>query len=443
MKTPIIDFVKKYALSSSVRLHMPGHKGVSFFGVEKWDITEITGADVLYSAKGVIKESEMNATSLFDSALTLYSTEGSSLSIRAMLHLVKTCANANGKSAKVIAGRNAHKTFVSASALLNIDVKWLYSTENGVLSCKIDLSTLESAILEENPTAVYITSPDYLGGVEDVKSIAEICHKHGVILLVDNAHGGYLKFISEGNHPLEQGADLVCDSAHKTLPALTGAGYLHVGKTAPDFFKDNAENALSLYASTSPSYLILQSLDNLNKVLSSHPDYFKKTVARVSELKGLLVGAGHTLVGDEKMKITISTKPYGYEGKDFADLLEERGIVVEFADRDFVTMMFSPCNKSGDFKKTAKAVLSIERKQPILDLPPASPILERGMTMHSALFAPSEEVAVDKAIGRILATPTVSCPPAIPIAVCGEVIDERAVEVFKYYRINTILVVKE
>ena len=443
MKTPIIDFVKKYALSSSVRLHMPGHKGVSFFGVEKWDITEITGADVLYSAKGVIKESEMNATSLFDSALTLYSTEGSSLSIRAMLHLVKTCANANGKSAKVIAGRNAHKTFVSASALLNIDVKWLYSTENGVLSCKIDLSTLESAILEENPTAVYITSPDYLGGVEDVKSIAEICHKHGVILLVDNAHGGYLKFISEGNHPLEQGADLVCDSAHKTLPALTGAGYLHIGKTAPDFFKDNVENALSLYASTSPSYLILQSLDNLNKVLSSHPDYFKKTVARVSELKGLLVGAGHTLVGDEKMKITISTKPYGYEGKDFADLLEERGIVVEFADRDFVTMMFSPCNKSGDFKKTAKAVLSIERKQPILDLPPASPILERGMTMHSALFAPSEEVAVDKAIGRILATPTVSCPPAIPIAVCGEVIDERAVEVFKYYRINTILVVKE
>ena len=443
MKTPIIDFVKKYALSSSVRLHMPGHKGVSFFGVEKWDITEITGADVLYSAKGVIKESEMNATSLFDSALTLYSTEGSSLSIRAMLHLVKTYANANGKSAKVIAGRNAHKTFVSASALLDIDVKWLYSTENGVLSCKTHLSTLENAILEENPTAVYITSPDYLGGVEDVKSIAEICHQHGVILLVDNAHGGYLKFISEGNHPLDLGADLVCDSAHKTLPALTGAGYLHIGKTAPDFFKNNAENALSLYASTSPSYLILQSLDNLNKELSSHPDYFKKTVAKVDELKGLLVGAGHTLVGDEKMKITISTKPYGYEGNHFADLLEDKGIVVEFADRDYVTMMFSPCNKSGDFKKTAKAILSIERKQPILDLPPSSPILERGMSMNSALFAPSEEVEVDKAIGRILATPTVYCPPAIPIAVCGEVIDEKAVEVFKYYHINTILVVKE
>ena len=443
METPIIDFVRKYALSSSVRLHMPGHKGVSFFGVEKWDITEITGADVLYSAKGVIKESEMNATSLFDSALTLYSTEGSSLSIRAMLHLVKTYAGANGKSAKVIAGRNAHKTFVSASALLDIDVKWLYSTENGVLSCKINLSTLEKAILKENPTAVYVTSPDYLGGVEDVKSIAEICHKHGVILLVDNAHGAYLKFVDGGNHPLDLGADLVCDSAHKTLPALTGAGYLHIGKTAPDFFKDNVENALSLYASTSPSYLILQSLDNLNKVLSSHPDYFKKTVAKVDELKNLLVGAGHTLVGDEKMKITISTKPYGYEGKDFADLLEEKGVVVEFSDRDFVTMMFSPCNKSGDFKKTAKAILSIERKQPILDAPPASPILERGMTMHSAFFAPCEEVAVDKAIGRILATPTVSCPPAIPIAVCGEVIDEKAVEVFKYYRINTILAVKE
>lgn len=443
MNTPIIDFVKNYALSKSVRLHMPGHKGVSFLGGEIWDITEVDGADVLYSAKGVILESEMNATTLFGSAKTLYSTEGSSLSIRAMVHLVKTYALSKNRSAKVIAYRNAHKTFVSASALAGVEVKWLYSTTNDILSCKIDLSTLESAIIDENPVAVYVTSPDYLGHVEDVKGLAEICHRHGTLLLVDNAHGAYLKFVKDGAHPVDLGADLVCDSAHKTLPCLTGSAYLHVGKTAPDFFKDNAENALSLYASTSPSYLILQSLDNFNKVIADTTSYFDNTARLVEGLKAKLASLNYDVVGNEPLKITLSTKGYGYLGGEVASHLQEAGIVVEFSDADYVTMMFSPCNTPLDFERTESALTALAPKKSILTSPPHAPVLKQGLPAKEAIFAPCETVAVKDSLGRILSSPTVSCPPAIPVAVCGEVIDEDAVKCFEYYNVNTILVVKE
>jgi arginine/lysine/ornithine decarboxylase len=263
------------------------------------------------------------------------------------------------------------------------------------------------------------------------------------LLLVDNAHGAYLKFVKDGAHPVDLGADLVCDSAHKTLPCLTGSAYLHVGKTAPDFFKDNAENALSLYASTSPSYLILQSLDNFNKVIADTPSYFDNTARLVEELKAKLASLNYDVVGNEPLKITLSTKGYGYLGGEVASHLQEAGIVVEFSDADYVTMMFSPCNTPLDFERTERALTALAPKKSILTSPPHAPVLKQGLPAKDAIFAPSETVAVKDSLGRILSSPTVSCPPAIPVAVCGEVIDEDAVKCFEYYNVNTILVVKE
>lgn len=443
MKTPIKDFVKKYALSKPVRLHMPGHKGVSFLGVEKHDITEINGADVLYSASGIIAESMANATALFESEKTIYSTEGSSLAIRAILHLLKGYAKSVNKAVKVLAYRNAHKSFITSSAFLDVDVKWLQNAQNGILSCDFDLSTLESVIMQEKPVALFVTSPDYLGAIAPIKEMADICHKYGVILAVDNAHGAYLKFAKKCHHPLELGADLVCDSAHKTLPVLTGGAYLHIGKTAPQYFAQNAVTALSLHASTSPSYLILQSLDNTCKILGENPRYFDHVIDRLDQLKEKLTNAGFTLIGDERMKLTIATKPYGYTGVALSKHLESKGIFVEFCDNDFVTMMFSPANSKKDFKRVEKALLSLEKTTPITTTPPTAHILKVGMPMSEAIVAPSEEIDVKDAVGRILASPTVSCPPAIPVAVSGEIIDEKAVEIMEYYSIKTCVVVKK
>ncbi|MBQ7283693.1 MAG: aminotransferase class V-fold PLP-dependent enzyme, partial [Oscillospiraceae bacterium] len=216
MTTPICDFVQQYARNNALRMHMPGHKGVNLLGFEKLDITEFDGADNLYEPNGIIAQSEANATAIFGCD-TFYSTEGSSQCIRAMLYLVCMDAKAKGEKPLVAAGRNAHKTFLNAAALLDFDIVWLCGEkQNSYLSCNITAEYLEQFLNQTKPTAVYITSPDYLGNVADIKAIAEVCHKYGALLVVDNAHGAYLKFLPQSLHPIDLGADLCCDSAHKT-----------------------------------------------------------------------------------------------------------------------------------------------------------------------------------------------------------------------------------
>ena len=122
MTTPIVDFVRQYAASGTSRLHMPGHKGQSLLGCEPWDITEIQGADELYEAEGIIAESEANASRLFGTVHTYYSTEGSSQCVRAMLFLALQAVPATGQRPVLLAARNAHKALLYAAALLDFDV---------------------------------------------------------------------------------------------------------------------------------------------------------------------------------------------------------------------------------------------------------------------------------------------------------------------------------
>lgn len=445
MNTPICDFVSKYIENKILRLHMPGHKGVGDLGVEDRDITEIKGADSLFEANSIIKESEQNASKLFG-ALTYYSTEGSSLCIRAMLYLVALYAKKRGKTPLILAARNAHKAFISAVALNDIDVEWLYSSEDSYLSCRIDSLTLDKKLLQmsDKPTALYITSPDYLGNMADIKAIAEVCHKHGVLLLVDNAHGAYLKFMSTSIHPVDLGADMCCDSAHKTMPTLTGGAYLHISETADKMFADKAKTSLSLFASTSPSYLILQSLDLTNRYISDgYKDKLSDFVRLVDDLKQILKNTGYTIVGDEPLKVTISTKDYGYTGYDFADILRSKNIECEFSDPDFVVLMFTP-NLADDKLNLLKQVLiDIPKKHAIESRPPKLNGKAQMMSIRKAIFSDSQKVNVKDSIGKVLSTASVSCPPAVPIVVSGELIDENALSCFEYYSIDFCEIVIE
>jgi len=266
MDTPVCDFVAAYEKSGAARLHMPGHKGKGPLGCEGRDITEIAGADSLYEAGGVIAASESNAAALFGASATFYSAGGSSQCVGAMLCL----ALQKSKSRVVLAARNAHKSFLHAAALLDADVRWLWPQPYSLLRCPVTPDMLEAALaaLPEAPAAVYVTSPDYLGNVQPVSQLAEVCHARGVPLLVDNAHGAYLHFLPKPAHPLDEGADLCCDSAHKTLPVLTGGAYLHLGHGILSAEEGEVRAALSLFGSTSPSYLILQSLDACNRSLA-------------------------------------------------------------------------------------------------------------------------------------------------------------------------------
>lgn len=445
MKTPICDFVRSYVEKNSIRLHMPGHKGKNILGFEAFDITEIKGADSLYEADGIIKESEKNAGELFG-AHTFYSTEGSSLAIRAMLYLACLNAKNNGERPLILAGRNAHKVFISSAALLDFDVEWIFTGCNdSYLSCSVTAEDIEDkiSVSKVKPVAVYLTSPDYLGNQIDIKSVAEVCHKYGVLLLVDNAHGAYLKFLPQSKHPIDMGADICCDSAHKTLPVLTGGAYLHISKSAPVIFKERAKTALGLFGSTSPSYLILQSLDAVNAYLdSSYRSDLSEFVVKVSRLKEKLTIKGYKLVGNEELKITFAAKSYGYMGIELARLFEEKGLVCEFADPDFVVIMLTP-QLEDSLDIVEKTLLSVEKRSPVTEKPPKVCIPHKAVNIRNACFADSESIKAEESCGRILASAAVGCPPAVSVVVSGEVISKEAVECFKYYGIEYCCVLKE
>ena len=445
-KTPICDFVRHYNESKTTRMHMPGHKGSGILGVEPLDITEISGADSLYEASGIIKESEEIASSLFG-AHTFYSTEGSSQCIRAMLYLALLKARNEKKPPLVWAARNAHKTFLSAVALLDMDVEWLYGSEKeNYLSCTLCPEKLEKVFkkTETLPSALYLTSPDYLGNIADVSAIAEVCHRYDVFLLVDCAHGAYLKFLETSLYPTDLGADMCCSSAHKTLPVLTGGAHLHISKRADASLVEAAKNSLALFGSTSPSYLILQSLDAANAYLAGDcRKNLSRTVERLDELKKRLALHGYQLVGNEPLKITLATKPFGYTGVEIANHFRKNGMECEFADNDFVVLMPSIDIDTDELAHLETVATSLPQKEPITIAPPTVAKSERVLCIRDALLGLSETVAVEDSVGRILASPSVSCPPAVPIIMCGERIDKTAVSAFRYYGVEKVRVVIE
>ena len=440
MNTPIADFVRAYARSAPSRFHMPGHKGAGPLGCEELDITEVHGADALYEAEGIIGQSEQNATALFGSQRTVFSTEGSSQSIRAMLYLALTNRPAGTKPV-VVAARNVHKAFVYACALLDLEVVWLYpeGDARSLCSCRITAETLEKTLanLDAPPCAVYLTSPDYLGGRADIAALAEVCHAHGTVLAVDNAHGAYLHFLEKPAHPLDLGADICCDSAHKTLNVLTGGAYLHVGRAAPKAFADNAKQAMALFGSTSPSYLIMASLDLCNRYLAGDfSTRLAECVDDLDELRRKLGENGWQVEDTDPLRVTVNA-PAGVTGTELADRLREQGVQPEYADPEFLVFMATPSNTKEDLRRIVTA-LGVNTAPAAVRKPLPVAVCEQAVSIRKAVFAPHETVPVSEGLGRICASPTVSCPPAIPIAVSGEVIGESAMKLFEHYGVKTL-----
>lgn len=240
---------------------------------------------------------------------------------------------------------------------------------------------------------------------------------------------------------MDLGADLCCDSAHKTLPVLTGGAYLHIAQRFDPSFVQSAREALALFGSTSPSYLILQSLDLANPALEALPGRLPDILFKTDALRRELKAAGCRLYGQEPLKLTLAPRANGLTGTELAAALEARGVFCEFSDPDFVTLMISPANTADDLDRLREAILAALAAAPAKDLsgspapcrrrPPV-----RACSLREAMLSPARTVPCAEGLGRILARPGVCCPPAVPVLMPGERIDEDALAAFAYYGIK-------
>lgn len=444
--TPLKRALDEYIRQDYARLHMPGHKGTSIspFGeLMAYDVTEVEGTDSLFEDDGPLKELEEIFTRLYDTKGTVMSAGGSTLCIQAMLRMVAK------KEGRILAGRNIHAAAVNAMALLGLEPVWVYPNrkQEERLIGEISPDAIRSVLEKEKQAgtldslcAVYVTSPDYFGVMSDIRSIAQIAHEYGLPLLVDNAHGAHLHFLKEEYHPMQLGADLCCDSLHKTMPALTGAALLH---TSDAKYCPQMKGAMTVFGSTSPNYLIMLSMDSTAAFLMQDgAERIQQTVTRCEELRQKAREKGFVLPQHcDPMRLTLPLAGTGWDAQTFRKLLRKYKIMEEYLSDSGCVLLFSPFNREEDFKRT-EALLDevLIQNQPFT----AFPIVpsEKVMSLREAFLSPKESVPVEKAEGRIAAQVKITCPPGIPLVMPGERLHKEIIKILKNSGIFVIDVVK-
>lgn len=424
MKTPICDFLEKYTTENKLRLHTPGHNGEF-----PHDITEIHGADSLYETNEneIIGMSEINAQSLFGSIKTCYSCEGSTLAIQAGLAVLKS------QGVKTIAAsRCSHRSLAMAASLLQMNVKWLYPPE--FLSANVTYNA--EAIRDAD--ALFITNVDYYGGTWRFVNPK-------IPVLIDNAQAAYLRFVDkrifgvEYVHPLELGFPLICaESAHKTLPVLTGGAYLHFSQgTDPS----RAKEMMAMFGTSSPSYLIMESLDRFNGMIARNTQMVNNACGAVAEMKERLIKAGVPILKSDPLRITVNAREYGLTGFEYAQVLRDSGIECELADQNKAVLLFSAVSTLEDCERAEMAMLFVPTRAPI---PPAQlPVVKAtaDMPMWEAMYKPCKTIPIKSASGEVCAKFTAPCPPGIPLVMPGEIIDHNMIDALWAFGIQEVTVV--
>ncbi|MDF2686612.1 MAG: hypothetical protein K0S55_1794 [Clostridia bacterium] len=430
MKTPLYDALLNY--KANTRLHTPGHKGHLqgiFSEIAPYDVTELSFTDDLYNPKGVILEAERLACNFFETKTTVFSAGGASLCIQTALSFFQ------GK--KVLFDRNSHKSAFNAANLLDIEPLFIYNDIDDIFGIPLPVTAeMITVFLKQSKavSAVFITSPNYFGLYSDIKAIKNVCEKCNVVLIVDNAHGTHL-YMTDKENSAQKNADIIIDSAHKTLPVLTGGAFLHFNN---NISYSDIKSHISLFGSTSPSFLILASLDYARGWCVRHGiDEFGLTEQRVEALREIIEKAGFLTIKKkfyDKTRITISTIFNDIDGYFLATELEKEKIIPEMADKNNVVILFSPFNdlseyediksffKNRNFKNSDKCINFSKIPQTIFKT-----------KMKTAYFGQNEIVQIQAAVGRIAAESIVPYPPGVPVLLPGELITE---DLTQYLQIN-------
>lgn len=438
----------EYGKNGNYPFHMPGHKRndrmlpeMDPFAI---DITEISGFDNLHHAEGIIKETMDNAAQFFGTDKTWFLVNGSSCGILAAIHAVTDIGD------KIIVGRNCHKAVYNAAAIRNLQVEYLYPeyVSDFGMNGGIDPEKLEQ-MFKENPDAkaVIITSPTYDGMVSDIKRIGEITHKYGAVLIVDEAHGAHLGLsenLPESAYKL--GADLVVESVHKTLPSLTQTALLHMcGESVK---AEKVECALSIYQSSSPSYVFMASIDRcIHMMKHDGRENMEKLLIAVHNFRGNVNNLkffqvpGQELIGKNQIfdvditKLVICVSPKLCNGKQLADILRDKyGFEMEMEAPGYVLGLTSICDSISEIDRLSESLKEIE-KDFLKENPVKNGTKNNGgfelvkneavMSIYQAEKQQVKSVQIENAKGKVSAEFLYLYPPGIPLLVPGEIISEK------------------
>jgi arginine decarboxylase len=459
-RAPILDTLTAYIARGVYPFHTPGHKGGRFTPpelVDLWgptafayDLPAMTATDNTLHPTHCVKEAQELAAEVFGAAATFYLGMGASTGIAAMI----LAAVPPGET--ILLPRNVHRSVASALVLSGARPKFMHHDvlpECGALG--VTAETVEAAILEgPKPAAVLLTRPTYYGLARTLEPIVAVCRRHGIPLLIDEAHGPHLKFLpAESGRPtpaLDAGADLVAQSCHKTLGSLVGTAQVHVGKNSP-MSPEQLRDALNFLQTTSPNYLQLASLDANRRWLAHEGAALfhdavtqaNELAAQINSLPGLKVLStdGDARLADhtrDPLRLVINVAGAGWTGYDAELLLRtEYAIEDELADYYNIALVLSPHDDAAARARLLSGLKQVSAhprelaKSSIADasnlLQPAIPPL--AMTPRDAALGPKQAISLDAAVGRVCAESVMFYPPGIPLLMPGEVVTPEILDV--------------
>ena len=409
--------------------HMPGHKRQPEWlcGLADTDITEITGADDLHAPTGIIKEAQSSAAKLFGTVATIFLTGGSTAGVLSGISAV--C----GFGDNIVIARNCHKSVYNACKINHLRNNYVFPTLKHRIGAygEIMPADVDTAMKKSGAKAVVITSPTYEGVVSDIKTIARVVHKNGGILIVDSAHGAHLGFSDYFPKSARTlGADIVIESAHKTLPCLTGAALLHICSHRVSYA--DIQEQLGIFETSSPSYPILCSIDRaLTKIQQT--DLFTPYVKRLEEFYNKAKGLKNLYLFEsadfDRGKLVISTENADISGFELKKiLLEDYKIELEMAMPNYALAMTSVADTDEGFLRLISALTDIDStlspaKKTVLFAPPLLKKVFEPFECENEIFLPAQN-----SLGKISAEYILAYPPGSPIIAPGERINADALE---------------
>ena len=458
------EILSEYGQSNTVPFHMPGHKRntdiLPDWNPWQMDFTEVEGLDNMHCAEGIIKDAQEELARAYGVDASYFMVNGSTGGI---LAAISSCVK-HGDS--VVVARNCHKSVYNAMYLNELRPIYVYPTliEEWEISGGISPAEVRRAILA-NPEvkAVVITSPTYEGIVSDIEAIAKIAHAHNIPLIVDEAHGAHLKLMENSpKSAVDCGADMVIQSFHKLLPALTQTAVLHFNSKIVS--RACLENYLGIYQTSSPSYLFMASMDWALDFMQSEKgrclakEYWKElnifkekchSLKKLCIMEEDIVGKKEVF-GFDRTKLVVSTTCGSVSGSVLEEkLLREFGIQAEMSKGKNVLLMTSIVDGKEAFDRLYGALESLDewllQEQGETLNGQAKSMNERSALVYRATTALSsyeavnsehKQVLAENAVGRISAEYIYLYPPGIPIVVPGEMIAQELYDIILYYKEN-------